>query len=568
MSEDKSDKGSSAKQARKSKDRAAEVANTFEWLITAFILAFVFRAFVMEAFRIPTGSMADTLNGAHFRLRCRQCGYEYNYGFVPKDYGLPEDTIPSGSVPLAITRCPSCGHYPSELLCRRCGPTDGAALWANRNRTRRNTNSNGNAVITSTRCPRCNSHLMAAEAMPVANGDRILVLKCIYQFIEPKRWDVIVFKNPTEPNINYIKRLIGLPGERVQIIDGDIYIDDKIARKPPKVQNELWMPVYNNDYQPVRPEDGYFNGHAWEQPFRNVGDSKWSITDSSKPTIFNLESSASQLHSIVYDTSIGNDFKAAYAYDDIDTYNIVPICSDLMVRFDCRMASLQHRKASRGGRIGISLSKYETTYKAWIDFAGEMAIAKSDRDGQTSDLVRLGPVPVTESALVKFANVDHQLIFEYGSKKLTYDLGRNVEDAGPVKEDVEPRVEIFGSGNLTLSHIAIFRDIHYTEAKFSSRSDGGRATKDNPFILEKDQFFVLGDNSPNSEDGRWWSSTGIANKGLPDYRVGIVPRDYLVGKALFVYWPSGFKPFAEFPFGIIPNVGRMRFIYGGSNGGD
>src|SRR3972149_7949606 len=76
------------------KDRAAEVANTFEWLITAFILAFVFRAFVMEAFRIPTGSMADTLKGAHFRLRCQQCGYEYNYGFVPEKYNLPPDSIP------------------------------------------------------------------------------------------------------------------------------------------------------------------------------------------------------------------------------------------------------------------------------------------------------------------------------------------------------------------------------------------------------------------------------------------------------------------------------------------
>ena len=93
--------------------------------------------------------------------------------------------------------------------------------------------------------------------MPVANGDRILVLKCIYQFIEPKRWDVIVFKNPPEPAINYIKRLIGLPGEKVQIIDGDIYIDDKIARKPAKIQKELWMPVYNNDYQPVRHEEVY-----------------------------------------------------------------------------------------------------------------------------------------------------------------------------------------------------------------------------------------------------------------------------------------------------------------------
>jgi signal peptidase I len=551
MSQDKSDKSSFDKQARKSKDRAAEIANTFEWLITAFILAFVFRAFVMEAFRIPTGSMADTLKGAHFRLRCRQCGYQYEYGFVPRNYGYSEDTVPSGSVPLAITRCPNCGRYPSQLFCRACGYEYDAR------------------VTPSSSCPRCNRNLMAAEAMPVANGDRILVLKCIYQFVEPKRWDVIVFKNPPEPAINYIKRLIGLPGEKIQIIDGDIYIDDKIARKPAKIQKELWMPVYNNDYQPVRPGEVSFNGHTWAQPFRNVGDSKWVTANSNSPTIFRLDSPGGPINSMVYDTSIGNDFKATYAYDDIDTYSYMPICSDLMVRFDCRAADSQHRKASRGGRIGIALNKYETTYKAWVDLAGEMVIAKSDKDGQTSDLVRLGPVPVTESALVKFANVDHQLIFQYGSKKLTYDLGRNMEDAGPIREDIEPRVEIFGSGRLTLSHIAIFRDIHYTEPpRYSSRSEGSRATKDHPFILEEDQFFVLGDNSPNSEDGRLWHRPGRANKGLSNYRTGTVPRDYLVGKALFVYWPSGFKPFAEFPFGIVPNVGRMRFIYGGSNGSD
>jgi signal peptidase I len=564
MSDDKSDKGSPDKQARKSKDRAAEIANTFEWLITAFILAFVFRAFVMEAFRIPTGSMADTLKGAHFRLCCRQCGYQYEYGFVPKDYGLPEDTVPSGSVPLAITRCPSCGRYPSELQCRRCGPINGNTFWANPNTARRNTSSNNNTVTPSTQCPMCRrNHLMAAELMPVANGDRILVLKCIYQFVEPKRWDVIVFKNPTEPTVNYIKRLIGLPGEKVQIINGDIYIDDKIARKPTKVQNELWMPIYNNDYQPARPEDGYFNGHIWEQPFRNVGDSKWIVTSPSSPTMFSLESSAGQIHSIKYDASIGNDFKAIYAYDDIDTYSIVPICSDLMVRFDCRTAASQ-------GCIGVVLSKYDTIYKARIDLAGEMVISREMPGKESEELARqsIEPSTIDKSNLISFANVDHQLIFQYGSKKLTYDLGLNMEDAGPIKEDSEPQVEIFGSGSLTLSHVAIFRDIHYTEAKYSNRGDGGRATKDNPFILEENQFFVLGDNSPNSEDGRWWDREGVANKGLPEYREGTVPRDYLVGKALFVYWPSGFKPFAEFPFGIVPNVGRMRFIYGGSNGSD
>ena len=561
MSPKKIDKSSFDKQDRKSKDRAAEIANTFEWLITAFILAFVFRAFVMEAFRIPTGSMADTLMGAHFRLGCRQCGYKYEHGFVPREYRLPEDTVPSGNVPLPVTRCPNCGRYPSQLLCRSCGHVYDSRVAARKNGLRNDTGEDNQRAMLPSRCPRCARPLMTGEEMPVANGDRILVLKCIYQFLEPKRWDVIVFKNPPEPTINYIKRLIGLPGENVQIIDGDIYIDGQISRKPPKIQNELFMPVYDNDYQPVRPDDGSFNGHLWQQPFRNVRDSKWVTEDSKSPTIFRLDSNANQINSLVYDTSIGNNFKATYAYDDVDTYGYMAYCSDLMVRFDSRSADSQ-------GRIGVALSKYETNYKAWIDLAGEMVITKNEDGGQSIELARksIAPPVAGKTIPVKFANIDHRLIFEYGGEKLTYDLGRDEEGAGQITEDIEPHVEIFGSGKLTLSHIAIFRDIHYTKVKFANSYEHGRATKEEPFILEKDQFFVLGDNSPNSEDGRWWNRAGVANKGLPEYREGTVPRNYLVGKALFVYWPSGFKPFADFPFGIIPNIGRMRLIYGGSNG--
>ena len=129
--------------------------------------------------------------------------------------------------------------------------------------------------------------------------------------------------------------------------------------------------------------------------------------------------------------------------------------------------------------------------------------------------------------------------------------------------DVEPQVKIFGSGMLTLSHVAIFRDIHYTAKKYANSYEAGRAIEGNPLKLQADEFFVLGDNSPNSEDGRWWGLRGKGNNGI-SYRQGIVPRDYLVGKALFVYWPSGFRPYPRFPFGIIPNVGQMRFIYGGA----
>jgi signal peptidase I len=395
---------------------------------------------------------------------------------------------------------------------------------------------------------------MGNKAVPVANGDRILVLKCIYQFSQPKRWDVVVFKNPTEPNINYIKRLIGLPGEKVHIIDGDIYINDQIARKPDKVQNELWMPIYDNDYQPARPLEGLFNGHPWQQPFRNTPDSRWTTSDTSL-TVFELDSPVDQINSLVYDSSIGNDFGATYAYDDVDSYSSMPFCSDLMVRFDCV-------HTGPAGSVGIALRKYETKYRAEVVWpAGTMVITRLRNGAEPEELAtqQIKRPQGNNKIHIIFACVDHLLIFECGTDKLMYDLGRGVDDAGPI-EDIQPEVEIFGSGKLTLSHTGLFRDIHYTKVR-----SPGRAVIE-PFELEEDQFFVLGDNSPNSEDCRWWSQPGRANPGLSEYRTGVVPRDYMVGKALFVYWPSGFKPFEKFRFGIIPNIGRMRLIYGGSNG--
>jgi len=538
----KNEKNGSSKAAGKTKDRVAEVANTFEWLITAFVLAFVFRAFIMEAFRIPTGSMADTLKGAHFRLRCRQCGYKYDHGFIPQNYGYLEDTIPYSSVELPQTRCPNCGYF-----------------W-----------------------PR--SYPTATAQMPVANGDRILVLKCVYQFFQPKRWDIIVFKNPLDPTENYIKRLIGLPAEKVEIIDGDVYINDRISRKPPKVQDNLWMPVYDNDYQPIQPREGSFDGHPWRQPFENDTSSKWIVGDKDNPMLFRLDSPADQINTLFFNTSNGKDFKATYAYNEVDVrrQKELPFCSDLMVRFYAD-------SSNRQGSIGIELSKYGTDYRAWVDLTGQIVIIKDEQGKKTVELKRK-PIQlpaVNKPTLVRFANVDHQLIFEFGSEKLIYDLGSGPGDAGPIKTDTEPQVKIFGAGKLTLSHIAIFRDIHYTRYRLGDNHTPGRATQDNSFPLLEDEFFVLGDNSPNSEDSRWWDRPGMANNGL-SYREGIVPRDYLVGKALFVYWPSGF----EFPWPKnlktflskysrynrlstvaywivslreIPNVGQMRFIYGGSS---
>lgn len=62
----------------------------------------------------------------------------------------------------------------------------------------------------------------------IKNGDVVLVNRIIYDASTPKRGDIIVFKPKGNENLHsYIKRIIALPGESVEIKDGEIYVDDK-----------------------------------------------------------------------------------------------------------------------------------------------------------------------------------------------------------------------------------------------------------------------------------------------------------------------------------------------------
>ena len=393
----------------------------------------------------------------------------------------------------------------------------------------------------------------------MAKGDRIFVTKCIYQFTDPKRWDVIVFKNPLDPDINFIKRMVAGPGETLEIIDGDIYIDGKLAPKPARVQEQLWMCVYDNDYQPVKPDVNNFNGHVWKQPFKNQSGSKWKLTEKN-PTSFSLESQPDLVNTIIYDSRVGNDFRASSAHNDPRYYPARPICSDLMVRF--YVESL-----SSAGSIGASLTKYGIKYRGWIDFSGQMVIEKIDTNGEMTGLIMKScpMIMSNQPVLFRFANVDHHLVLEFGDEKLKYDLDSGADDAGKRQTNIMPEAAVLGAGTIRLSHIAVFKDIHYLSYSNRNQTKTSRAGEGKPFTLEKDEFFVLGDNTANSKDSRLWDSRGKGNNGH-QYRMGVVPRDYLVGKAFFVYWPGGSKPFDGWNFFIkpVPYVGGLKIIAGSS----
>jgi signal peptidase I len=89
------------------------------------------------------------------------------------------------------------------------------------------------------------------------DGDPIIINKFSYRFTEPKRFDVIVFKQSgREHNFYNIKRIIGLPGERVQIMDGSIYINGELIEE--KINVEPMVNFGLADEEILLEENEYF----------------------------------------------------------------------------------------------------------------------------------------------------------------------------------------------------------------------------------------------------------------------------------------------------------------------
>ena len=226
---------------------------TIESIVVAFILAFLFRTFEAEAFVIPTGSMAPTLLGRHKDVVCDQCGISFRIGAsdeVENDGGL---------------------YNPSRRL-------------------------------KSAVCPNCRRRL-EIENLAVFKGDRILVNKFPYEFADPDRWDVVVFKFPEDSQTNYIKRLVGKPGETIKLQRGDVKVrlgdetsEWTIARKEnPDKQRQLQILVYDNDH-PERE----LHKHGWPQrwvPVRSEGQTEdiANSSEESKGWIPDLEGRAFEL---------------------------------------------------------------------------------------------------------------------------------------------------------------------------------------------------------------------------------------------------------------------------------
>jgi signal peptidase I len=178
-----------------------------ESLVLLAVAVALFRSFGVEGYLISTGSMAPSLLGYHRRIVCPACDYLFAQGAAFD------------------------GDFPSEQDHSPIGPD---AAWADFDTAR---------PLALAECPNCGCADLSPAGIPRNEGDQLLVHKHAYLFRDPKRWEVIVFRNPDDPRQAYVKRVIGLPGETIELRDGEVYADGLLCRKPYPVQKSIRVPI-------------------------------------------------------------------------------------------------------------------------------------------------------------------------------------------------------------------------------------------------------------------------------------------------------------------------------------
>jgi len=579
------------------------IRETFEALAIALILAFMFKAFVIELYCIPTGSMASTLMGRHKDVNCIICGY-------PFQFSASQESNDGQENPRAI-----------EHLPRIVGGT----------------------------CPQCQYTMyvgddnVANDTHLSYNGDRIFVNKNLFSYREPSRWHVTVFRYPAKPQVNYIKRLIGLENETVMLRNGQVFVQKdgsdhfEIQRKPLRALLAMMRPVDDNDYVvPAIHELGWNTrwyiadaGH-WQRSndyksfkgaratqegiswlkFRYITASTadwYQLIQGSLPqdNVGRKLTGTPQLitDSIAYNSQLiqfpqpprqdvftvesflhNSEVQMCYRSSEGIGLNWV---GDLAIR--CTLQS------EAGGTVSLRLVKGGINFLCNLDFLKGSAIMFIPDVPEFEPISVNVPIQKGRDHDILFCNVDEEIRLIIDGKEidtqgkgrydhLCYDGGLLSRDRSPTELDLEPAAIGLHDGMVQVQNLKILRNLYYISA--SSDEPGGNSvcdlirspfwyehqnsreenvkrilsspaywtdfgkTRQTTFRLEKDQFLMCGDNSAQSKDSRLWTTDGI-----PHY----VDRKYLIGEAVFVFWPHGLR-IPGTKFALIPNFPLMRWI--------
>ena len=423
--------------------------------------------------QIESGSMAETLLGPHSDIVCGDCGRRF-----------------------------CCG------LDRRPGPY---------------------AV-----CPNCGWRHNDTQAGVSVRGDRVLVHRGAYLRRMPERWEVAAFRLPEQPRHIAVKRIVGLPGESVQIRHGDVFIDGHIARKALVEQRALATPVHDSRFAPQRepkPPPRWTSaapGGTWRidgprfyHPEAVDPQVDWCEYRHWRPT---WGSRAQVLEAPVSDDSGYNQGSSARG-------GAAGVAPDLMLAF-------RVIEARGSGKLLIRARDGRRQFTWRLDFAARRFDVLCERPAAVGPS---GPLPdLPPNAILEASLFDRQFLVAIDGRTLAT---VPFSETAPPTSDPRPFAIGVQALAVVLGDPLVLRDVYYIRPLGLAAGGGGDA----PHRLGPDEYFVLGDNSPVSVDSRNWS------------HVGGVPGALLYGRPLLVYAPScvwggdGWRA-------RLPDPSRLRYI--------
>jgi signal peptidase I len=538
----------------------SNIVEVLQSLIVAFVLAMAFRGFVLEGFVIPSGSMAPTLMGEHVRWTSSYTGWQF-----------PFDTKQAMRHAERFEGSRRAPQFPvaDPMLSPEVRPWS-VSLPSIYERTRM--------------------------------GDRVLVMKSMYFFswlsdlFAPARWDVVVFKCPPDPvgeRQNYIKRLIGLPGETLLLGDGDVFTstaagasiaDLRVQRKPDYIQRAVWQPVYHSDYVPSATslETGQLDADTKiflrkMPPWKGEG---WRTADGDLPVrTYRCESSAPS--TLRWDESVRR-------IDDWNSYNIASNITRLYAMADIRVGAAVEAAdpaaLTMSFRIAARAHLFDYELK---DGRATLRLTRAEDGLQIHEASVAVGIPKGDAFDVEFWHVDQRMAIYLNDElacELLYDwsanerlqhafIGRTVANYNPdAAQPPHAKIEwAFEGSPVSLRRVRLDRDLYYRPVNLqagirvpddfepTSRGMGFGVDPEHPAVLGEDHFMMCGDNSGDSQDARLWGAPHALAEMFIEPTPFVVHRKLLLGKAWSVYLPSP-VPLGASGRTLIPDFGRLRFI--------
>ena len=473
-----------------------------ESLVALALAVLLVRSFAVEGYIISTGSMAPYLLGYHKQVVCPDCRFPFAVG-VPVDEG--HDT----NGPVA---CPNCGQTQIDL-----------------------------------------------EHVPRNEGDQLLVQKLAYLFRSPKRWEVVVFQNPSRPIQAYVKRVIGLPGEAIQVMAGDVWINGELVRKNLAEQRSTRIAICSQQHRPDGGDDlRWVTDEPWkthENGFELAASVAQKANDRDDSAA-DESGAAESSHQFAWVTYLGDAPQrdgtkpptqrgSKWPGDDY-AYNAL---SDRAARYPDHdlMAAMQIELHSGRGEFVLVMHDGSQAYEFRLHAGDrELSLHLAGHD-EPSQVAKFSGELWRHPMLLEMSLFDRQLLVAIEGKTIFFQnlplrTNETLADDNSANSPVPVR---FGAVDLHVSvrDLMLYRDVYYT------RGDARHGVKE-PHQLGDDEYFFLGDNSPVSLDSRSW----------PD---AVVQDHMLLGKPFMVHLPSrpGRIKLGSAEWHIrVPDWGHIRYI--------